>query len=147
MPASKRTETLDGKRLLMPFFAWLLAALLLLTLGSFAVSRFAVSTGTIGVVSSAISFLAGAAAGAKTPKGRAGSFLSGLLFALLLSALLIGLGACVGTEGMDRDAVLSAVSFTVSGVLFGALFADMRAQRGKGKKEFSPRRGKMKKRR
>ena len=107
--------------------AWVAAAIVLLTAAAFILSKTSVSSGSIGYISSIISFCAGLAAGlyAARRSGKEGIW-NGLLTRLFLTILLLGLGFLIGEKEMSSSGVLSVVTFTISGCVIGGLLGTSR---------------------
>lgn len=101
--------------------AFVICAAALLLCGTVLYAANAASLSTLGYGSSVISFFAALAAGAAAAfdekKGRA---LIGIVTGLALSALLLLLGFLIKGR-LQGSAVLSVVSFTLTGCLIGAL--------------------------
>ena len=105
------------------WLAWLAAAALLLLLSSFILSRTATSERTLACFSSAISFLAACAAGARVGKAcKETPFLGGLLCAVFLIVPLLLCGFLVDHGRMNADSVLSLASLSLAGALVGSVF-------------------------
>ncbi len=105
---------------------WFLAALVLLTVSAFLLSRIPVGSAVLGYWSSALSFLSAFFAGLKAGDRRQdGSIAACLSAGLLLSILLLTTGFLFG-GGLDPSGILSVVSFTFAGVLLGGLAAGRR---------------------
>lgn len=107
---------------------WTLTALTLLTLASFVLSRTDIGSDVIGYVSSCISFLCAVAAGAASAKkNRDRPLLQGFLTAVVLVILLLTVGFLARGQDLNASGILSVVTFTISGVLFGlVLFSGSR---------------------
>ena len=102
---------------------WLASAGLMILLFSFLFVRTSASETTFAYFSSALTFLSACAAGSylgSIPKGRL--LLNTLLFIAVLIPALLLIGFFVDNDRIDGSAVLSMVSFTIAGSLFGAVF-------------------------
>ena len=103
---------------------WLLTALILLLLFSFVISLTATSSRSMAYGSAALSFLAAAAAGLKLRLRHTGArLLAGLLCSAIVVAVSLLLGLLLDRDGLRSDSVLSVVSFTLAGMLFGSFVA------------------------
>ncbi len=105
------------------WLSWLITAIILLFLFSFIISKTAFSQHAMGYAASALSFGAACAAGAKASKGQtAAPLVSGLLCAagLLIPLLLCGL--LIDYTKLSSDSVLSLVSLSFAGAVFGSVF-------------------------
>lgn len=124
--------------LLYGALAWAAAALVLLPISAFIIRKAGVSAGAIGYISSALSFIAAAAAGAFAGKKRGGgSLFGGAVTAAVIVILLLTIGFIVKGAELSPSGVMSVVSFTFSGCLFGAVFFSGGIKRSK-KSRFSP---------
>ena len=135
MSGKEHGEGFPGLSPLKAGLAWLLAALGLLIVSSFAIANSALSSRSLGYAGSAISFLAAllaAAALVREQKGR-GPIL-GLLTGAGLCAVLLLAGSLIDLRHMSRDAVLSLCTFTLAGALVGSLSG---GKKGKGRKKHS----------
>ena len=112
---------------------WTLTALALLTFYSFILSRTDTGSDVIGYVSSGISFLCAVAAGAASAKkNRDRPLLQGLLTAIVLVILLLTMGFLAHGQYLNASGILSVVTFTISGVLFGlVMFGSFRRKKSK----------------
>ena len=112
---------------------WTLTALALLTFFSFILSRTDTGSDVIGYVSSGISFLCAVAAGAASAKkNRDRPLLQGLLTAIVLVILLLTMGFLAHGQDLNASGILSVVTFTISGVLFGlVMFGSFRRKKSK----------------
>lgn len=138
MPAKKMTENLDMRFLARAGGAWALSAIVLLLIASMIVSRASIGAGTIGYISSAISFLAACFAGASAAQHRAdGGIYTGLITAAAISTALLTIGFIVEGAEIEASAVLSVVTFTFSGCLVGSVFLQRNGRKNK-KTRFSP---------
>ena len=103
---------------------WLITALILLLLFSFVISLTATSSRSMAYGSAALSFLAAAAAGSKLRLRQTGArLLADLLVAAIVVAVSLLIGLLLGRNGLSSDSILSVVSFTLAGVVFGSFFA------------------------
>ena len=113
---------------------WTTTALLLLTLASFYLSRSGLGSDVIGYVSSGISFLCAVAAGAAAAKKNGDKpLLQGLLTAVFLVITLLTLGFLARGLDLNGSGILSVVTFTISGVLFGLALFRSRRRKGSGR--------------
>lgn len=105
------------------WFAWLLTAMVLLALFSLFISQTATSEQTMAYISSAISFFSACGAGRYAAKKKKGSsLLRGLVCAVMIVFPLMLCGLLIDREKLSSDAVLSVVSLSVAGSLFGSVF-------------------------
>ena len=118
---------------------WFCSALILLTAASFLLARTETGSAALGYISSGISFLCAAAAGFSLVDGKGNAGLGqSLVLALALLLLLLTIGFLVGDKHLEASGVLSVVTFTVSGVLFGAvILGKCRRGQRKHRKNFS----------
>lgn len=137
MSGIDRQETIRPQMFLRVLLTWLVTAVVLLLLFSLIVSRFATSSRVMAYFSSALSFLTAAAAGAVAGKGRSqGRVLVGLLTGALLTALLCISGLLIRRGMLPSDGMISLVSFTMAGALFGSVFLTPRERKARGKNRF-----------
>ncbi len=130
MPETEK-RGLDLTFLLRALCSWLIcaAALLLFTAALFASNAAPVSR--LGWGSSVISFFAALGAGSAACSGRRERrLLIALLSALCLIALLLLTGFLIRGR-IDLNAVLSVVSFTITGCLIGALLPAKKRRSGR----------------
>ena len=129
-------RSLDLRFLPRALCAWLICAAALLLCAAVLYASNAAALSKLGYGSSVISFFAALGAGLAASFGRRDSRLPiGLLTAVCLTALLLLTGFLIRGR-LESGAVLSVVSFTVSGCLLGALL-HTRKRRGGG---FRPKR-------
>jgi len=103
--------------------AWVLAALILSIISALIIGRSNTGSRMLAYFSSAISFLAAAAAGVAASRSRGkGRLISGLISATVLSVLLLTLGFLINSSLLSADGVLSVVMFTYAGALAGSVF-------------------------
>ncbi len=118
MPEKERIVSF--RDLLRGTLAWIVSAAVLLLGASILFTADLVRLPGLGYASSLISFLAAAAAGACTSSPRRGKrLLASLLMGAALSGVLLLFGFLIAGE-LDPGAVISVVSFTLSGCLAGA---------------------------
>lgn len=130
MTNTQKRDYTDPGFLLRACVAWLVAAPLLLVILAAVLSHSGCGAEWIGYSSSAISFLSAAAAGAVAARAsRAGKLYSALVCSGVLTVLLLTVGYIVSEKGLEPSGILSVVSFTLTGCLFGAVFF---AGNGKG---------------
>lgn len=126
----------DGAFLLHTAAAWTVSACLLLCVGSALANAAGMGEQGISYLSSCLSFLCAAAAGAAASR-RAGT--AGLWTALMtgtfLVILLLTLGFLIQGQDMDPASILSLVSFTYAGALVGVLL--MPKKRKKTQKRYA----------
>ncbi len=126
----------DGAFLLHAAAAWTVSACLLLCVGSALANAAGLGEQGISYLSSCLSFLCAAAAGAAASR-RAGT--AGLWTALMtgtfLVILLLTLGFLIQGQDMDPASILSLVSFTYAGALVGVLL--MPKKRKKTQKRYA----------
>lgn len=116
-------EKANLRYLLKALAAWFVAAIVLLLLAAIIVSSASVSLSAMGYISSALSFLTAAVAGMAA--GRAGSgakFYLGLITSAVIVTMLLTIGFLVRGSEMASSGILSVVSFSFTGCLFGAVF-------------------------
>ena len=103
------------------FAAWGICAAALLLCGAVLYASDGAALSSLGYVSSLISFLAAVGAGAAAASaGKERRLLCGLLSALCLSAALMLTGFLIRGR-LDGSAVLSVLSFTLTGCVLGSL--------------------------
>ena len=138
MSGKETVARISPKPLLTVVFAWLLTAFVLLLVFSLAISRLATSSRSMGYCASALSFLSACAAGAAAARERKlPPVLAGLLTGLVIALLLLGVGAALHHGHLPSDGLISLLSFTVSGALFGSVFLGPWQKKGRGKRSFS----------
>ena len=92
----------------------------------------------MGYLSSGISFLCAAAAGsAAAKKSRTKSLLTALLTSTALVISLLTVGFLIKGREMDPSSILSVVSFTYAGVIFGMLVLYRPSRNTKKKASFA----------
>ena len=102
--------------------AWFLSAFVLLTAAALTANLTGMGEQGIGILSSALSFLCAAASGwAAAKKQRANRLLTALITSTMLVVLLLTVGFLIRGTELNPSSILSLVSFTYAGVLFGAL--------------------------
>ena len=105
--------------LLRAALAWAIAAAALCLVAAALVRRAEIGSAQLGYISSALSFLAAAAAGAAgCDPGR--RLRAGLLTGLFLCLLLLTAGFLIAGERLDPSGVLSVCSFSLAGCVFGS---------------------------
>ena len=108
---------------------WVIVAAALLLCASTLLSTGAVELASTGYISSAVSFISAVAAGYASADSEKGTrLLSGLLYGLIISGLLLLIGFII-RGSLNRDAVLSCLCFTISGCLFGAFIHKRKKRR------------------
>lgn len=130
---NKKLELPDARFLLTAVVTWLAASLLCVLLCALIVQLSDAAAGTVGYISSALSFITAAAAGARAAgvRGR-GAVYTGLVSGVVIITLALTLGFIIAGQEIAADGVLSVVTFTLSGTLVGSVFF---AGRGKGTKK------------
>lgn len=120
------------------WLAWLLTVCILLLVFSFLVSRTSASEQTLAYLSSALCFLAACAAGRQAARGlKCGTLLCGALCAASLVAVLLLCGFLIDRDKMSSDSVLSLVTLSFAGALFGSVFLSGRIRQRPRRKAFS----------
>ncbi len=128
---TKNRYSMGSLRLLArSLLAWAGTALVLLLLTALILSRTGTGSAVLGYLNSALSFLsalaAGIAAGGQKGSGGLGQ---ALVTAVTLIILLLGMGFLLA-DSLNPSGVLSVVSFTLTGVLLGALLTRGRRSPG-----------------
>ena len=122
--------------LLRALGAWAAASLVLLPLAALLLSRLRIGSAAIGYWSSGLSFLAAFYAGLTAgDKRKDGSLSTCVATGFLLIILLLTVGYLV-KGSLDPSGILSVVSFTFAGVLFGGLTAGGK-RKGRRRNAFS----------
>ena len=122
------------------WLAWLLTACILLLFFSFLVSRTSASEQTLAYLSSALCFLAACAAGRQAAREqKSGVLICGVLCAASLVAVLLLCGFLIDRDSMSSDSVLSLVTLSFAGALFGSVFLSGRTRQRPRHKAFSER--------
>ena len=130
MPETQKTGR-DLTFLLRALCAWLICAAALLLCAAVLFASNAAPISRLGYGSSSISFFAALGAGATACAGRKeGRFLTGLLTSCVLIALLLLTGFLIRGH-LQSGAVLSMLSFTLTGCMLGALLPAKRKKRGR----------------
>lgn len=120
LSVSEKVKWTDGRFLLSAAAAWLLSAVLLLTISTILANSANFGEQALGYLSSANSFLCAAVAGHfAAKKSKAGRLSVALITGTALCILLLTVGFLAKGEEMDPSSVLSVVSFTYAGVLTG----------------------------
>lgn len=123
------------KFILRGFIVWALSAIILLLVAAIIISKSSVSSGSIGYISSAMSFAAAFLAGILSSKGsKSGLIVKGLILSTALTIVLLTLGYLIGGDGMKSSGILSVVSFTFSGCLLGSVMSSFGKSNSSGKK-------------
>ena len=112
----------DGRYLLRAGLAWTVSAAVLLLVGTLAANSLGLGEQGLGIMSSAVSFLAAFAAGfIATRSCTASRLFISLTTATALIIFLLTVGFLIKGEEMNASAILSIVSFTYVGVLSGSI--------------------------
>lgn len=140
MPGKKFADNLDVRFLVRAILAWAASAAILTPLAALILSKSGAGEGTIGYVSSALSFLTACFAGSFAMRHRhAGGLYTGLVTAAVLTVLLLTAGFIAVGADIESSAVLSVVTFTFSGCLVGSVILHVSGKKNK-KTALSPRR-------
>lgn len=124
--------------LLDALVSWLISALVLLLVASFMVNGSFIKAGSLGYISSALSFIAAIFAGMAATKNKEnGKIYSALLAAVTIVVILLTIGFMINGADMEPSGVLSVVTFTFSGCLVGSLIHLNRKTKGIKKTRFS----------
>ena len=127
---NKKLELPDARFLLTAVTTWFAASLLCVLLCALIVQLSNAAAGTVGYISSALSFATAAAAGARAARVRGrGAVYTGLTSGVVIITLALTFGFIIAGQEIAADGVLSVVTFTLSGALVGSVFF---AGRGKG---------------
>lgn len=119
-----KAEAWEAKTILSALAAWALSALVLLCIASLILSKLSLGERAIGYVSSALSFFTAAFAGMELGREKAGAVIyPAMLTAAVLVTALLTIGFIVEGSDLQSSGVLSVVSFTFTGCLFGAVLA------------------------
>ena len=125
----------EARFVLTALLTWLAAALICALAGAFAISAAEVSARTVGYISSALSFAAALAAGARAMRERRkNAAITGIISGVAITTLALTLGFITAGEKISADGVLSVVTFTLSGALSGSVFLGMRHCRRGGER-------------
>lgn len=123
MQSIQKQNYADARFILSALGAWLVAALVLLVAASAIVNRAEMGSGSMGYVSSAISFLAAFAAGVRAGRvRRAGTLYTAAVSAAVITTLLLTVGFIIDGSDLEASGVLSVVSFTFTGCMAGCVF-------------------------
>lgn len=122
MFSGEKTQLPEGAVFFSAIIAWLLSAAIFLVLATFAANLAGMGEQGMGILSSLLSFLCAAAAGwAAAKRQRKSGLLTVLFISAALIVLLLTVGFLTGGKELNPSPILSLVSFTFSGVLFGAM--------------------------
>ena len=133
---NKKLELPDARFLLTAVTTWLAASLLCVLLCvllcALVVQLSDAAAGTVGYISSALSFGTAVAAGGRAAhvRGR-GAVYTGLASGVVIITLALTLGFIIAGQEISADGVLSVVTFTLSGALVGSVFFAGRGQNEK----------------
>ncbi len=112
----------DPRYLLSAAAAWMLSALVLACIATMLANAFGLGEQGIAYLSSALSFVCAAVAGlAAARKRKAASLSAALICAAALVIALLSIGFLIEGSKLNPSSILSLVSFTIAGVLFGNL--------------------------
>lgn len=125
-----RKRSFDLSFLPRSIAAWAVCAASLLLCGAVLYASNAAALSSLGYASSLISFLSAVGAGAAVSQQKDGRIIKGLITALCLSTLLLLTGFLI-LGSLDKSAVLSVVSFTLTGCLLGAMLPAKRKKRAR----------------
>lgn len=113
-------EYYDSVFLLSAMVSWLLCAVLLLTLSSVILNELGCNEQALGYVSSSISFISAACAGAAASRKRKrGIIYTSLLTATVIVISVLTLGFLIDGPAIEPSAIMSIISFTYTGCLLG----------------------------
>ena len=116
-------QALDIRFLPEAVLMWFLSMLVLLPLGALTAELIKCSEAGLAYISSALSFLAALAAGAKAIRARKKSAVStAIISALTIIIAALTLGFVIAGDKLQADGILSLVTFTFSGALVGCVF-------------------------
>lgn len=133
----KRERGAAGLRsLLRALLAWCAAAAVLLVGAAWILAGSDTGSEAIGYVSSGISFLCAAAAGALAVGKGDRLLLTCFVTAVALLILLLTVGFLIRGADLNPSGILSVVTFTVAGVFFGGVFLRKKKKKP-GKRSFS----------
>lgn len=122
MPKTNSLQKMDMRFLLYGGIAWGISAVVLLPLASFICLKAGVGEGSMGYISSALSFVIAAIAGAAAARKSGAGIFAGALTAVVIIILLLTAGFIIKGAELSSGGVLSVVSFTLAGCVFGAFF-------------------------
>lgn len=112
----------DGRYLLRAGLAWGVSAAVLLLVCSLAANSLGLGEQGLGIMSSAVSFLAACFSGIAATRSCTASWLFvSLTTSTTLVIFLLTVGFLIKGEEMNASAILSIVSFTYVGVLTGSI--------------------------
>ena len=121
------------------FLVWLVSAGLLMLLFGFLLSRTAATERTLAYFSAALVFLSACTAGIYAARqNKIPPFVCGLVSALEILVVLLLLGFLISRKDMEKDSILSLVSFTLAGSLFGSVCLSGQTGRRRSKRTFHP---------
>lgn len=127
------------KSLARTWLAWLTTAAVLLLLFSFLLSRSNSSERVLFYFSSGLAFLTACCASAYAGRKSAlAPFICGLLSAFFILVPLLFLGLVLDRGRFSHPALLSLISFTLSGALFGSVFFGAEKKRGRKRRSVLP---------
>ena len=122
MLSGEKMKWPEGSVFISAAAAWLLSACVLLFAATLAANLTGMGEQGMGILSSVLSFLCAVASGwAAAKKQHANRLLTALITAAMLVVLLLTVGFLIRGTELNPSSILSLVSFTYAGVLFGAL--------------------------
>lgn len=134
----KKIEKLpDGSFLLNAAAAWFLSAVLLIGIASVLANTAGMGEQGIAYLSSALSFLCAAAAGAAAAKkSPSNGFVTALMTGSFLVILLLTAGFLTAGRNLDPSSILSLVSFSYAGALVGTLLMPKTVKKSSKKRNY-----------
>lgn len=128
-----KLEAWEPRTILSALASWAVSALVLLCIACFILTKISLGEAAMGYVSSALSFLSAVCAGAALGRARSGGVIyPALLTAAVLVTALLTIGFIVEGSDLQASGVLSVVSFTFTGCLFGSvLFSGKKSKSNK----------------
>jgi len=120
---SMNTGDLDARFLLHSIVAWGISGLIFLCIASLLMLKSGLGENAVGYINSVLSFLTAVAAGAAAGKSyRGGAVYAALLAAAVIVTALLTVGFIVEGTAIESAGVISVVSFSFAGCLFGSVF-------------------------
>ncbi len=122
MTANRKGNYTDAGFILPAVTAWFAGALVSLLPAAFILYRFDLGGGSVGYISSAMSFIAALAAGAAAGRARrSGTLYCAAVAAAVIVTMLLTVGFIIAGPDIQSSGVISVVSFTFAGCASGAL--------------------------